>query len=89
MKPKRNVADVDYIAADLSVTPMRQVLADRKRRSTTIAAAVRYEAFKQRAGAIGVLQSCLCAYPIESNHREWCPALALLESQRVAERRET
>ena len=36
-------------------------------------------AFRMRAGMVGVLQACLCTYPIEialteSEHQLWCPA---------------
>lgn len=91
-KPKRNVEDVAYVAADLSETPMREVLRDRKSLVATIPRALREAAYRERAGIIGVLQSCLCAMPLrraetDSGHADWCPSTALLASQREASKR--
>jgi hypothetical protein len=73
MKPKPTLSD--------------SVTVQRKRCIAAISTADRYEAFKQRAATIGVLQSCLCAFPVEAEHREWCPSVALLKSQQAVKER--
>lgn len=83
---KRNVEDVGYVAADLTAKPMREVLRERKSLIATIPLKIRESAYRDRAGIIGVLQACLCGYPIrkaptESEHELWCPSTALLASQ--------
>lgn len=83
MRTKRNVTDVSYVASDLTATPMRTVLRTRKSNAKMVSAKIRYEAFKARAGIIGVLNACHCAYPLEAEHREWCPSVALLRSQQA------
>ncbi len=88
----RNVDDVPYaeLAGD---RPMREVLADRKRQAAKLTRALREKAFRTRAGMIGLLQSCLCGYPLLeadtiSKHEEWCPSHMLHLSYERIERGE-
>lgn len=89
--PPRNVEDVDYVNSDAPSRPMREVLRERKKSAARITKKLLVEAFRHRAGLIGQLQSCLCAYPLvesdtESKHEEWCPAhLVFLSSKAVRE----
>lgn len=87
----RNVEDVPYVeSADLTKQrPMREVLAERKRLVSSVPRAIREEAYRERAGMIAELQSCLCGYPIrrastESGHEEWCPTVGILISRQAA-----
>lgn len=81
---KRNVEDVDYATLD-GPRPMREVLHDRARLHNAQPKDQREAAFRERAGMIGMLQSCLCLFPLArastaSGHEEWCPADALHRS---------
>lgn len=88
MSEPRNVDDVAYAALD-GERPMREVLKERKRRGRDRPKDEREKAFRLRAGTIGMLQSCLCSFPIvqsdtTSKHEEWCPAHHLLLSYQRA-----
>ena len=67
------------LASDGTTRPMREVLDERKRNERTINRKLLEEAYRTRAGLIGSLQACTCAYPLvraetESEHATWCIA---------------
>ena len=47
------------------------------------------EAYRERQLEQALLQSCLCLYPLEATHADWCPAegmrLAAIEARRRRE----
>jgi hypothetical protein len=93
-RQKRNVADVPYVeTADLAKqTPMREVLAERKRRAASSPKKLREAAYAARAAIIARLGSCICTWPLErfeteSEHADWCVAHAMFLSEQEANRR--
>jgi hypothetical protein len=67
----------DYVLSDGSTQVMEAVLAERKALTSLKGRKRMDAAFRLRAGMIGVLQSCLCDYPLEryatsSGHHESC-----------------
>lgn len=75
----------DYVQPDGSRQAMAAVLADRAELTRLRSRRRMDAAFRLRAGMIGVLQSCLCDYPLEayptsSGHHAGCPSHALHES---------
>lgn len=86
----RNVEDVMCVeSADLKQRPMREVLAERKRLISSVPRVIREEAYRERAGMIAELQSCLCGFPIrrgthDSGHEQWCPTVGILTSRQAA-----
>lgn len=82
-----NAANVtDYVQSDGSTQVMEAVLAERAE-LTKLKGRKRMEAaYRLRAGMIGVLQSCICDYPLEryntsSGHHERCTSQALTASR--------
>jgi hypothetical protein len=75
----------DYVQADGSVHVMDAVLAERAE-MTKLKGRKRLDAaFRVRQGMAGVLQCCLCDYPLErydtkSGHTEACPAHGMFVS---------
>jgi hypothetical protein len=45
------------------------------------------QAFRERQLEVALLQTCLCLYPLEALHAEWCPAEAMRISALEARRR--
>lgn len=94
MTEPRNVDDVDYVqSADLKTTPMREVLHARARSHNAQDKKLREAAFKARARETGMLQSCLCCYPLvkydtPSGHDDtFCPAHGLWLSYQEVDKR--
>lgn len=83
---KRNVDDVAYReASDLEGRPMRHIIQERKSLVAGIPKKVREDAYRERAGMIAVLGSCLCDHSLAvPGHRAWCPSTAILASMRAA-----
>jgi hypothetical protein len=85
--PPRNVDDVDYVATN-ETKPMREVLRERHAKAKTVSKKLLADAFRERAGMIGLLQSCLCAFPLveastDSKHEQWCPSHQLFLSKQI------
>lgn len=69
--------------ADGTARPMRDVLAERRRRYLERPKAEREAAFRERAFLQGVLQACTCSWPVvkaetATEHEPWCTAHAWL-----------
>lgn len=84
------MTDVDYAELD-GVSPMRKVIADRKRQANASPRAQREAAFRERAFMQAQLASCLCSVPLVmadtvSGHQLWCPGHHLLLSKRAQEK---
>ncbi len=78
MTEPRNLVDVDYVLTSAQdVRPMRTVLREREKKARETPKAQREAAFRKRAGIVGALQLCTCAWPISkaetsTEHSEWC-----------------
>lgn len=75
----------EFLNADGSKQTLEAVMGERKSLLKTHGRKRLGEAFKLRAGMIGMLQSCLCDYPLTSYttpsaHSDQCPSHALFAS---------
>lgn len=92
-RKKRNVEDVDYAEADGN-RPMREVLRDRHVAARKYTRRQIEAAYRSRARAIAMLQSCLCCFPLAlaetpSGHEAWCPSEHLRRSFEAVDGRTT
>ena len=76
--------------SDRDDVPFRESLAALRTSVQTISPKVRAKAFRERAGIIGALGSCICAWPVvkadtDTEHPEWCVAHRIIHSQRKTE----
>lgn len=77
--------DVGWHEGDGVVRPIVEVLQERAANRRTYKLAQLEQAYRERAGMIGMLSSCLCAFPLvivptPSGHEPWCPSEGLRRS---------
>jgi hypothetical protein len=75
----------ECVLKDGSTQVMEHVVKERAALTSLKGKKRMYEAFRLRAGMIGILQSCLCDYPLgkyetPSGHDEVCPSTGLFAS---------
>jgi hypothetical protein len=85
----RNVSDVDYATLE-GARPMREVIRERKAKARKFKRADYETAYRLRAKEIGLLQTCLCCFPLvkceaASQHEPWCPSEAMWQSFEAAD----
>lgn len=80
-----------WTEVDGETRPIDEVLQERTANQRTYKRSQLEAAYRERAGIIGMLGSCLCAYPLvflptPSGHEPWCPSEGLRRSREAATR---